>query len=73
MDPFNGGAALERWREHQALERLAYDAAERTANKWGGFGDISCEARGCAVDLIEKYAQAAGVALIERDNDSNEE
>src|ERR1700757_4796775 len=29
--------ARERWRDHPALEALAYDAAERTADKWGGF------------------------------------
>ena len=40
--------AREQWADHPALERLAYDAAERIANKWTGSGDISCEARGCA-------------------------
>ena len=40
------------------------------ANKWTGSGDISCEARGCAVDLVAEYAGAQGVDLIERDNES---
>jgi hypothetical protein len=61
--------AREQWADHPALERLAYDAAERVANKWPGSGDISCEARGCAVDLIEEYARTEGVELIERDNE----
>ena len=61
--------ARERWRDHPALERLAYDAAERIANKWTSSGDISCEARGCAVDLIAHYARTQGIELIERDNE----
>ena len=61
--------AREQWADHPALERLAYDAAERTANKWTSAGDISCEARGCAIDLIAYYAKAQGVELIERDNE----
>jgi hypothetical protein len=60
--------ARERWTDHPSLERLAYDAAERIAKKWTGSGDISCEARGCAVDLIAEYARAQGVDLIERDS-----
>ena len=55
--------ARERWADHPALERLAYDAAERIANKWTGSGDISCEARGCAVDLIAYYARTQAVTL----------
>jgi hypothetical protein len=62
--------AREQWADHPALQRLAYDAAERTANKWTSAGDISCEARGCAVDLIAHYAKAQGIELIERDNGS---
>ena len=62
--------AREQWADHPALERLAYDAAERIANKWTGSGDISCEARGCAVDLVAEYAKAQGVKLVERDNES---
>jgi hypothetical protein len=61
--------ARERWHDHPALERFAYDAAERTANKWTGSGDISCEARGCAVDLVAESARAQGVDLIERDSE----
>jgi hypothetical protein len=61
--------ARERWADHPALERLAYDAAQRIADKWTGSGDISCEARGCAVDLVAEYARAQGVVLIERDNE----
>jgi hypothetical protein len=61
--------ARERWHDHPALERLAYDAAERIANKWTGSGDISCEARGSAVDLIAHYARNQGIELIERDNE----
>jgi hypothetical protein len=64
--------ARERWADHPALERLAYDAAERIANKWASAGDISCEARGCAVDLIAEYASAQGVDLVERDNEPAE-
>jgi hypothetical protein len=60
----------EQWADHPALERLAYDAAERIANKWTSSGDISCEARGCAVDLIAHYATTQGIELIERDNES---
>jgi hypothetical protein len=62
--------ARERWADHPALERLAYDAAERIADKWTGSGDISCEARGCAVDLVAEYAKAQGIELIERDNET---
>jgi hypothetical protein len=61
--------ARERWADHPALEPLACDAAERIANKWTGSGDISCEARGCAVDLIAEYARTQGIELIERDNE----
>ena len=61
--------ARERWTDHPSLERLAYDAAERIANKWTGSGDISCEARGCAVDLIAHYARTQGIELIERDTE----
>jgi hypothetical protein len=61
--------AREQWADHPALERLAYEAAERIANKWTGSGDISCEARGCAVDLIAHYARTQGIELIERDNE----
>ena len=61
--------ARDRWHDHPALERLAYDAAERIANKRTGSGDISCEARGCAVDLIAEYARGQGVKLVERDNE----
>jgi hypothetical protein len=61
--------AREQWADHPALKRLAYDAAERIANKWTGSGDISCEARGCAVDLIAHYARTQGIELIERDNE----
>jgi hypothetical protein len=64
--------AREQWADHPALERLAYDAAERIANKWAGSGDISCEARGCAVDLIAHYARTQGIELIERDNEPAE-
>ena len=49
--------------------RLSRDTAERIANKWTGSGDISCEARGCAVDLIAHYARTQGIELIERDNE----
>ena len=61
--------AREQWTDHPAFQRLAYDAAERTANKWTSAGDISCETRGCAVDLIAYYAKAQGIELIERDNE----
>ena len=61
--------AREQWADHPALERLAYDAAERVANKWTGSGDISCEARGCAVDLIAHYARTQGIELVERIDD----
>ena len=64
--------AREQWANHPALERLAYDAAERIANKWTGPGDISCEARGCEVDLIAHYARTQGIELIERDNEPAE-
>ena len=56
---------LQRWRR---AWRYA-TAAERIANKWTGSGDISCEARGCAVDLIAHYARTQGIQLIERDNE----
>ena len=62
--------ARERWHGHPALERLAYDAAERIANRWTSSGDISYEARGCAVDLVAESARAQGVVLIERDNEA---
>ena len=61
--------ARERWHDHPALSRLAFDAAERIGDKWCASGDISGEARGCAVDLIAKYAKAQDVELIERDVD----
>ena len=64
--------ALERWADHPALERLAYDAAERIADRWSGSGDISCEARGCAVDLIAEYASAQGIELVERGDEPAE-
>jgi len=63
--------ARDRWHDHPALEHLAYDAVERIANKWSGSGDISCEARGCAIDLIAYYARTQGIELIERDNDTS--
>ena len=47
-------------------------AAERIANKWTGSGDISCEARGCAVDLIAHYARTQGIELIERGDEPAE-
>ena len=56
--------ARERWTDHPALKRLAYDAAERIADRWAGSGDISCEARGYAVDLIAEYARAQGIELM---------
>ena len=59
--------ARDRWQDHPMLGQLAYDATERTANKWATSGDVSCEARGCAVDLIEYYARTQGIELIERD------
>jgi hypothetical protein len=64
--------APERWHDHPALERFAYDAAERIANKWTSSGDISYEARGCAVDLIAHYARTQGIELVERDNEPAE-
>jgi hypothetical protein len=64
--------ARERWADHPALEHLAYDAAERIANKWSGAGDISCEARGCAADLVAEYARAQGVELLERGDEPAE-
>ena len=60
------GEARERWIDHPDLERLAYDAAQRIADKWTSSGDISCEARGCAVDLLAEYAKDQGIELIER-------
>jgi hypothetical protein len=59
--------ARGRWADPPALKRLAYDAAESIGDKWTGSGDISCEARGCSVDLIAEYARAQGIELVERE------
>jgi hypothetical protein len=42
--------AREQWADHPALERLAYDAAERIANKWTGSGNpaVLPTARACS-------------------------
>jgi hypothetical protein len=59
--------ARERWRDHPALPCLAFDAAESIARKWDASGDVSFEARGCAIDLIAYCARDRGIELIERD------
>lgn len=57
--------AQERWGDVAGLEGWAKDAAARVSSKWDSSGYASEAARDWALNLVEDYAKADGVALVE--------
>lgn len=57
--------AADRWGDNPALPALAAEACRRVWNKWDGTQHASDAAEEWAMDLIEEYAAADGVVLVD--------
>lgn len=58
--------AVDKWEANPRLEEYAENAVHRVWNKWSSSGDATNAAQEWAMDLIEEYAKADGVELVER-------
>jgi Domain of unknown function (DUF3846) len=55
------------WQDHPALESLVHSACARVASKWSSDGHAADIATDRALDLVEKFAAARGIALVHRE------
>lgn len=61
--------ALVHWKDHPALESLAFAACDRVQQKWSSTGNAADAAEDWALDLIGEYAEQDGVELLHLDDD----
>lgn len=65
-------SARDRWGDHPNMERWCRYGAQRVGSKWDDSGETRGIAEHWALTLVEEYANAEGVKLVEQEYEEAE-